>query len=254
MTTARTLPRLAVPPRVGGWVWVIAMATATTIVLFVFAATMVNAHPAGQLGLDLRLYLGATHRWLDGGGFYYPWQLTGSYGVDPPPILYPPPLLLLLIPFTVLPAFLWFAIPTSIIVWAIWRHHPARWSWPLLILLFGWATGPWLIWSGNPVMWAAAALAYATVRGWSGPLVLLKPSLFPFALMGVRNRRWWVTMAVVIVAAAVFLPVWGDYIRALMNFTNDRGLGYSLPDYPLMGGVVVAWVARTRAASYSALT
>ncbi len=84
-------------------------------------------------------------------------------------------------------------------------------------------------------------------RGWSGPLVLLKPSLAPFALIGARTRGWWLTMAVVLAVSIVFLPMWSTFLTALGNFSSGRGIGYSLPDYPLMAGIVVAWATRSRA-------
>lgn len=225
------------------WAWAVAMATATTVVAFVLLATLVTSDAGARFGLDFRLYLDATRSWMAGEGFYFPWQFAQPYGMDPAPILYPPPILLLLIPFTILPAFLWWAVPLSVVVWAVWRHHPARWSWPLLVLLFGWASGPWLVWAGNPMMWAAAAVAYATVRGWSGPLVLLKPSLAPFALVGIRTRGWWVTLAIVGVVSFAFLPMWAEYLTILRNFDSGRGLGYSFPDYPMLAGIVLAWAA-----------
>ena len=222
------------------------MAGATLIVVMALAATVLSSDPGSRFGIDFRLYLTATRSWMAGDGFYYPWQLTTTYGMDPPPILYPPPILILLVPFTVLPAFLWWAIPLGVIAWAIRSLRPARWSWPLLVLLFGWATGAWLVWSGNPMMWAAAALGYAAVRGWSGPLVLLKPSLAPFGLMGIRTRGWWVTLAVVVAVSIAFLPLWSKFFTAIGNFGSGRGIAYSLPDYPMMAGVVVAWLGRTR--------
>lgn len=220
------------------------MAASTSIVVFVLLATLVTSDAGARFGVDLRLYLDAARSWMGGGGFYYPWQIAGPYGMDPAPILYPPPILLLLVPFTILPAFLWWAIPLSVVVWTVWRHQPARWSWPLLILLFGWASGPWLVWAGNPMIWAAAAVAYATIRGPSGPLVLLKPSLAPFALVGIRTRGWWVMLAVGAGVSLAFLPMWADYLAVLGNFGSGRGLGYSLPDYPMMAGIVLAWAAR----------
>jgi len=247
--TSKAAPRRS-GERAKRLIWALAMAGAILVVAFFLSATLVNTAD-GRLGIDYRLYTEAARRWLDGGGFYFPYQLTGPYGMEgaggyAQPILYPPPVLVLLVPFVYLPALLWWAIPLGVVGWAVWRHRPARWSWPALIILFGWATGPWLIVSGNPVMWSMAALAYATHRGWSGPLVLIKLTLAPFALVGLRDRRWWVTLAAVGLVCLAFLPMWPDYVTALSNFTSERGIGYSLPDWPLMLGVVVAWVARTR--------
>lgn len=69
---------------------------------------------------DYGYYMDITRRWLGGGPFYEPWQLTGPYQFTPgAPVpghansgaFYPPVALWLFAPFTVLPPVLWWAIP-----------------------------------------------------------------------------------------------------------------------------------------------
>ena len=80
-------------------------------------AVVGGAPMASPLGGDFLVYRDAAARWVSGGGFYWLWQLSGRYAiwVGPSPILYPPVILLLLVPFTILPPFLWWAIPSAMI-------------------------------------------------------------------------------------------------------------------------------------------
>ena len=110
------------------------------------------------VGIDFALYRDVAARWLAGGPFYEPHQLAGPYVVAHGDILYPPVGLWLFVPFTVLPAFLWWAIPAALTVWAIARVRPRPAVWPLMALCLAWPTTPLKIWTGNPVIWAMAAM------------------------------------------------------------------------------------------------
>lgn len=201
-----------------------------------------------QVGGDLDLYRHATTRWMEGGPFYEPFQLAGSYGLwDRPtmPILYPPTTIPLFAIFTVLPTFLWWAIPAAIVL-GVLKHLRTR---PTALLICGllviWpTTSISVIWVGNPAMWACAALALATARPWAGPLVLLKPSLAPFAFFGIRNRSWWIGMAAWAAVAVAFLPLWGAYVIAVMN--TGESIFYSTWNIPLMLVPVMGWLGRER--------
>jgi hypothetical protein len=206
-------------------------------------------------GIDYRTYVDAARRWLAGGSFYEPYQLAGPYPIVSREILYPPIMLVLLVPFTVLPALLWWAIPLSITTWLVAWHRPSVWGCAaicgLLILPvpfmseLAWSLGT--IVSGNPAMWVVAAVAAGTRWGWPAVLVLLKPSLLPFALIGIRTGRWWVAAVLLTTAAAVFLPLWIQYATVLLNARGPSAtLLYSLGNVPLMLVPVVAWLTRTR--------
>src|SRR5690348_5487772 len=71
------------------------------------------------LGGDMNLYLDAARHWLGGGSFYLDRQLAGPYEITGGDVLYPPVALALFVPFTVLPAVLWFAIPLAIVGWTV---------------------------------------------------------------------------------------------------------------------------------------
>jgi len=49
-----------------------------------------SSNLGGYGAVDYDLYMGATRRWLDGGSFYEPYQLSGPYPITAGDILYPP--------------------------------------------------------------------------------------------------------------------------------------------------------------------
>ena len=137
------------------------------------------------IGLDYSIYQDRAADFVAGKGFYLPRQLAGPYEVQNGDSLYPPPALLLFVPFLWIPSVVWWAIPLGIIAAVVYHHRPSIWVWPLLAFCTiagnGFAS---TVQKGNPTMWIGAALAIATVWRPAGVLVLLKPSLFPFALFG----------------------------------------------------------------------
>jgi hypothetical protein len=202
-----------------------------------------------MVGVDFSMYQTAAIRWLGGGNFYLDYQLAGPYatsghvGLDSP-ILYPPTLLLLLVPFTVLPAILWWVIPILItaLTVAAWRPRPL--VWPVLAFLLVFPMTLWEIATGNPVLWFTMLFALGTRYGWPSALIVLKPTLAPFALLGMRRRSWWLALACLAAVSLLFLSTWPDYIRATLNLTADLGLLYSLNQFPMMMIPVIAWLGR----------
>jgi hypothetical protein len=192
----------------------------------------------GYGGIDYTLYMDATRRWLDGGTFFQPYQLAGPYQLQMGDVLYPPTALWLFIPFALLPALLWWAIPLGVTAAMVWRLRPAPVAWPFLALCCFWPPFVARIVAGNPVMWVMAAVALGFAFRWAFVGVLLKPSLFPFALLGVRSRSWWVALAVVVVASIPFGAMWIDWVKAVTN--SSGGLLYSLQDVPILLLPVIA--------------
>lgn len=214
---------------------------AITVDRFLYSATYLN------IGVDYHTLIGATHRFLAGGGFYNADQLAGPwiYHQGEPafaaPILYPPDALLLFAPFVFLPGFLWWAIPLSIVGWALWRLRPHPAAWLAIVLLLGVPESREGIFWGNPVMWMAAFEAAGFVVGWAGVLVLLKPTLAPFAVAGFPRRGWLFALGLLSVANLALLPMWADWLTMLRNSSN-LGAGYSLYQFPLMAVPLVAWL------------
>lgn len=194
-------------------------------------------------GIDYRLYMDATRRWLSGGGFYGPQELAGSFAVTYGVTLYPPVALLVFAPFTVLPPIAWWIVPLGLTAWGLVRLKPAPWSWPLVVLPLVWWTAAERIVSGNPVIWSLAALTLACSAGWPGVFVLLKPSLFPFAFVGGWRREWWVALLGLALLSLPFLPMWFEWLAVLRHAKTPAGLLYSAQEAPLLLIPLVAWVA-----------
>ncbi len=225
------------------------MAFGITVVLLCWGAIVgwmafSQAASLGRVGADQDLYVEATRRWLAGGSFYLPHQLAGPYVITPGDILYPPTTIPLFLPFLVVPSVLFAIIPLGVLGWLVVRSRPRPWSWPLMAACL--VATPTLVKLVhlNPVMWVAAAVAMALFRGWPGVLVLIKPSLAPFALIGVHRRSWWIALAGAGALALLFAPMWPDYLTVLANSRNEEGLLYSLTDVPLVLIPVIAWAAR----------
>jgi hypothetical protein len=235
------------------------MSAAVCLLLVALFAPITFGLSSGvHLGGDLILYRDATARWLGGGSFYEPWQLAGSYGITStaPPILYPPIALLLFAPFTILPAFLWWAIPAAAFAWAMSQLRPHPMAWPIMVLLALFSPAIVLTWAGNPLIWATAALAVGCVIAGPAVLVLLKPSLFPFALMGANRRGWWIALGIFALACLPFGALWLDWVHVVLN--SDGSLLYSVREALVLAIPLAAWVgrrsdpARARMAGYFA--
>lgn len=210
---------------------------------------MEAARVGGFVPIDFDLYRGATSRWLGGGPFYEPWQLAGPYDVRQGAVLYPPVTLWLFFPFTVLPPVLWWAIPLGATAWALWRLRPGPLAWPLLAVCVAWPPSIALVVHGNPGMWVMAAVALAALYRWPAVLVFVKPSLAPFAFIGIRNRRWWIALAVLAILAVPFGAMWADWIRVIVN-ARGAGLLYSWMEIPMILIGVIAWAGRTADADW----
>ena len=182
-----------------------------------------------ELGGDFRMYLAIAHRVLSGGPLYEPRQLAGPYVTVPGDSMYPPIAFPLFAAFTVLPAALWWA-PVAIVGYRLrsvrgWRLAAILW------LLAVPSTLP-IIWTGNPVMWAMVGLALPRWWSWT---VLLKPSVFPFALIGIRDRRWWVAAGCLGLASLAVLPLTLQWFAVILNARGVwAGPLYSLGNAPLL--------------------
>jgi hypothetical protein len=213
-------------------------------VLFVLAIP----HPLEQpFGVDVALYREAAARWFAGGPFYEPHQLAGPYEVAHGDILYPPIGLWLFVPLALLPVVpalaLWWGVPVAVTTWAIRRLRPRPAVWPLIALCLAWPTTPLKVWTGNPVIWSVAAMAIATAWRGAAPFSLLKPSLFPFALFGFRQRSWWIGLAAFIALCLPFGSMWVDWLTTVVN-ARGGGLLYSVLEAPMLALPLVAWLGR----------
>ena len=167
--------------------------TILTAVAFVVRLGMVLAvKTGGVVGVDHGIYQQAAQRWVSGGHFYYPSRSGDrtrssratpctrplhSHGWSPGRYL---------------PDLLWWAILIAVIAGVVVHHHPADLGVavdrPLCVDILKRRDHH----SGNPGLWIAMFVAIGTVWRPAFALVLLKPSLFVFALPGIRSRGWWV--------------------------------------------------------------
>jgi hypothetical protein len=203
----------------------------------------------GYIGIDLEILLTFTRRWLDSGSMYLAAQLTGPFDPQSPnlagagiPSMYPPHAVYLFMPFLILPRILWWAIPLGTIAHALTRWRPAPRAWPLLALIAVLPNTYTPVMVGSSTMWLAAFVAAGLLWGWPGVLVTLKPSLLPFAIVGVGRRSWWVAA----VAMACFaLPLWSAWVEYATVVRNARvDMMYSLGSVPAMLLPLVGWAAR----------
>ena len=212
------------------------LATGVLVAIILGEIGLMVANPgrlAFTVGGDLALYRDAAAGWLHGQPFYLPHQLAGPYQITDGDRLYPPPSLLLFVPFTVLPWALWWVLPLGATGWMLWRLRPSVLIWPALALCVAWPDTLIKIAAGNPVMWSLGFLSLGVLYDWPAVLAALKLSLFPFALWGVWRRSWWIAAVVVGAVSLAFLPMWPDFIRALLN-SRGGGLLYSWQDAPML--------------------
>jgi hypothetical protein len=239
-----------------------------TLVVLALGAMIVRAQygafaDRGLVAVDYRMFMELGSRWLETGSMYAPWQFSpynyaqgaGTTDFDRMPALYPPLAGPVFAAWTFLPVFLWWAIPVGILAYMLYRFRPAPWAWPLMALAT-WNTNTTGVYTvGGSSMWIAAGVAAGLVWGWPALVILFKPSLAPFLLVGVRKRAFWIGALVLGAVSLLMLPEWFRYVEVLRN-TESPGVLYSLRDIPLMLVPVIAWISRgglPRGSSWSLL-
>jgi hypothetical protein len=217
---------------------------ALAITTWVAATLLIGLMAIGPtyLGLDIQHYLHATQRWLDTGSPYLPSEVAGPFEYQPETFLHPPISMLLFAPFLVLPLPLWWA-PLPLAAWCIYAWRPAPWTWPIMAALVALPPHHISIIVGNSDMWILAAIALGLRFGWPALLIVVKPSLFPFLLAGVRHRSFWLAIPVVALLCVPFGLLWIDWVKVLLHAPGS--LFYSLGAVTLMAVPVVAYVGRT---------
>ena len=218
-----------------------------TVAIGAVAVAFLWATSNGAMGtsgarVDYTHYLDATRRWLDTGTPYLAAEAAGPFDYQPLTYLHPPIALLLFLPFLWLPAFLWWAIPLSIVGACVVSFRPAPWSWPILALLLCHPYLDYRIILGNSGLWIWAGIAAGLRFGWPALLVIAKPSLAPFVLVGARHRSWWIGAIIVAIACLPFGALWLDWFRVVVNSPGDWT--YNLVDIPWLMVPVVAWLVR----------
>jgi hypothetical protein len=241
-----------VPPSIARWLAVLVIVGAGGLAVFLYSALLWTGTP---LGLDLVVYQAAARRWLAGGGFYPGYQMAAPFSFTPdvtyalPPLLEPPQMLALFVPSIFVPAILWWAIPIGTIAATVFHWRPAPWALAVILLALVYLPTLRAIAAGNASVWLVAALALATRWRLFAVLVFLRPTLFPFALFGIRHRSWWMAAALLGLVWLIALPMDLDWIRSMVHAQGAGGLLHSLDHIPLISIPLVAYVARQRTAT-----
>lgn len=216
------------------------------VVVFAFFLWVQATDPryASLWGVDRTIYREAGLRVLSGGSWFYPEQVTGlPYEVLVGHVMYPPAAMLWLVPAALLPDILWWAVPLSVITVVVIRLRPSPWGWAGIGLCLAYPPTSQMLVSGNPGLWIAAACSLGTVWRPAYALVFAKPSLFPFALIGVRDRRWLAIVAFGLAVTLLMLPLTLQWLGAVVNARGQ----FSGPLYALRD---LGWVTLPLAARY----
>lgn len=218
-------------------------------VVVVYVSCFLHAKPA-DIGADFAVCQREAQAWLGGAPMYPAFELAGPYNVATfGLILYPPITIALFAPTLFLPAPLWWLIPAAIVGTAVYRLRPGgRWLLAMGLCLLYPNSIALVVW-GNPSMWLAAALAVAVYWRPAAAFVLLKPSLFPLALIGFWSRGWWAIIGVFSLVGLALLPQAFDWLAVIRNGQGGNlhsGLTYSLGDLPLLAVPLLAWAGSGR--------
>jgi hypothetical protein len=230
------------------------------VLLTILAAWNILAAARGGLaafvGWDFEHYVDAARRWVDTGTPYLAHEVAGPFQFADLTFLHPPISLLLFAPFLVLPGVLFWLVPlvgTAAII-ATWQ--PARWTWPVMALQLNWPRFTGAVLVGNTDLWVVFFIAAGLRFGWPVLLLVLKPSIAPFAIVDVAAllradaipvRRWReiaLAAALVLVMAAPFGGLWLDWLAVVRHSPADPL--YSVAAIPWLSIPVVAWIARRR--------
>jgi hypothetical protein len=226
-----------------------AIGVLASYLVFRLYALIVTGHVAALWLKDYGLYMDATRRWLAGGPFYPPEQLTnGPWEIAWGAILYPPITIAWLVPWSFLPSGLWLIVPPAIVLGMIIHWRPSVHGWLVILAIL--ALDPFALLNfaaGTPSTWYVALAALSTRWRWVSALILTKPTLVPFGLVGYRDRRWWAVAGGLVILSLASWSLTLDWIRmALHGYGQLAGPLYSIGSYPMLFVPWVAWIARRR--------
>ena len=101
----------------------------------------------------------------------------------------------------------------------------------IVLAAAGFVQGP-VFW-GTPVFWLVPVVAWGGLLGWPAPFVLLKPTLAPFALVGLRRPRGFLIGIVLLTVLSLpLIPLWWDWLAAVRN--SDLSLTYGIEQVALL--------------------
>jgi hypothetical protein len=224
----------------------------------VAAYDVVTTDPRVGFGIDFRIMRELGRRWLASGTMYLPYQLSGPYSIDvtpdlaQTPALYPPAAGPVFAAVSLIPvpiaAVLWWSVPLGLVAALVVRWRPQPWAWAAIAACLVHPMAATQVMVGGTAMWMMAFVAGGLAWGWPGALVLLKPTMLPFALAGIRTKGWWMVVGAIAILtlAGPFL----DYLKVAQNASaSGDGVLYSIRTYPLVALPLLAWLGRARASA-----
>jgi hypothetical protein len=218
------------------------------IALYEVAFLLMLVGDWSSFGVDFHLYQTRARGFIEGEGFYLPYQMAGPYMVstENAPTLYPPIVLYLLVPFALLPIdLLWWVVPFGVIALSLYRLRPPMWAWPILAAILAYPRTWVMVFNGNPALWVMAALLAGFVWTWPWAFVPVKLIHAPWALLGVRRRTFWKGVGVLALLALPFGTMWLDYALSVLNARNNMGLAYLVGEVPIALALVVVGMGST---------
>jgi hypothetical protein len=201
------------------------------------------------IGADLTYYanlarmLFTTGQWFPDKELHGPWLILQSGPLD---VLYPPAVAWIFAPFIWLPVGVLLAFVIGVNLWLIREWRSAPWTWPLMALCVLWPLTLLKGIGGTSSLFVMVALGLGLRYRWPSVFILLKPSLFPFALLGIRSKWWWVGLALLGLMSLPFLRETLLYPQVILDSRNPDGALYSLTDLPMMAIPIIAWLGQTR--------
>jgi len=195
---------------------------------------------------DWRVYHDAALRFLDGRSYFTPDQLAPAHVLTYGDVLYPPTALWLFVPMALLPPIVWHLVPVLVAGAALWRLRPSAWGWVGIAWLAAWPVGPCYLFSGNPLTWAVACLFAAVAWDVPASLLLLMPSLLPFAFYRCNRRRWWLGLLALVLLSLPLLSLNITWLRVILGTSGTGGPLYGIRDWPTMCIPLVAAASATR--------
>lgn len=199
-------------------------------------------------GNDLAYYANLARNLFSGGQWFPDNQLHGPWTITfvVSDVLYPPAAAWVFAPFIWLPVWTLWLATIAVLAWVIRDWRPAPWTWPLMALCLLWPMTFLKVIAGTSTLFVVIAVALGLRFKWPSAFILLKPSLFPLALIGIRSRGWWIALGVIVVASLPFLRETLLYPQVILDSRNPNGALYSLVDLPIVAFPIIAWAGRKR--------
>jgi hypothetical protein len=200
---------------------------------------------------DYDNYMSIARRWLADGSYFLSTQTGGPHQWAWGDVLYPPVALWLFVPFSFLPMVAWFAIPFAVIVTGLWKLRPALWAVAIMSFLVCEPNALDEVVSGNTVIWFVAIEFAALSWGTPASLGLFKPSLFPFVLVGIHTRQWWMCVGLLALLSLPFMSLSLTWVQVVMDERGRSGLFYNIEEFAYALIPYIAWLGSTRAKQYA---